>query len=156
MRGKDTQGKLRLQVVAGTYVVMLGFDMDEADCDGLLGFSVHRTSHDEDEAGYITGMKCFAATDPGFAPGARYSTDEQPVQSFQWADYSAKPGHRYTYRVTARKGSPAALTRFATASVTLTTEQIDGTHARCLFQPRHLRLARIFTPLRGTDPRRGR
>ena len=126
MRGQDVQGTLRLQAVAGTYVVMLGFDMDPADCDGLLGFSVHRTSHDEDEAGFITGMKCFAETDPGFPAGAHYSSWEQPVQSFQWADYSAKPGHRYTYRVTARKGAPAALTAFATASVTVTTEQIVG------------------------------
>lgn len=126
MRRTDKTGKLKLHAIAGTYVVMLGFDMAAADCAGLLGFSVHRTSHDEDEAAFITGMKCFAATDPGFAAGAHYSTDQHPVQSFQWADYSAKPGHRYTYRVTARKGTPAALTEFAKAQVTLTTEKESG------------------------------
>ncbi len=126
MRKVDTQGKLRLQAIAGTYVVMMGFDLDPGDCDGLLGFTVHRTSHDEDEAGYITGMKCFAATDPGFPTGSHYSTDKHPVQSFQWADYSAKPGHSYTYRVTARKGTPEALTEFATASVKIRTEKVAG------------------------------
>jgi len=127
MRVTDTTGKLRVQAIAGTYVVMLGFDMDEQDCKGLLGFSVHRTSHDEDEAGYIKGMKCFAETDPGFEAGAQYSTQQQPVQSFQWADYSAKPGQKYTYKIVARKGTPAKLTRFAQASVTVTTEKEIGT-----------------------------
>lgn len=126
MRITDVTGKLRLNVIAGTYVVMLGFDMDEPDCRDLLGFSIHRTSHDEDEAGYIKGMKCFWETDPGFPAGAQYSSRDQPFQSFQWADYAAKPGHRYTYRVTALKGRPDALTDFATASVTITTEAEVG------------------------------
>lgn len=122
MRQIDTSSPLRLNVIAGTYVVMLGFDMDVADCPGLLGFSIHRTSHDEDEAGYLSGMKCFSVTDPGFAAGTQYSSKKHPIQSFQWADYSAKPGHRYTYKVTALKGSPEALTDFASATVVITTE----------------------------------
>lgn len=129
MRVTDTNGPLRLHAIAGTYVVTLGFDMDAAACEGLLGFSIHRTSHDEDEAGFLTGMKCFAATDPGFGAGAQYSTNQHPIQSFQWADYSAKPGHRYTYRVTARKGTPRALTTFATATADITTEvEVGQTH----------------------------
>lgn len=127
MRASDVTGKLRVQAIAGTYVVLLGFDMDQQDCTGLLGFSVHRTSHDEDEAGYIKGMKCFAETDPGFEAGAQYSSNQQPIQSFQWADYSAKPGHRYTYRIIARKGTPGKLTKFAEASVSVTTEEEVGT-----------------------------
>jgi len=122
MRKTDTTGKLKLNVIAGTYVVMLGFDMDENDCAGLLGFSVHRTSHKEDEAGYMSGMKCFLVTDPGFAAGTLYSTRSHPIQSFQWADYSAKPGHDYTYRVSALKGEPSNLIEFATASVRIETE----------------------------------
>ena len=126
MRATDTSGPLRLNAIAGTYVVMLGFDMDLSDSDGLLGFSIHRTSHDENEAGFLRGMKCFAATDPGFEAGARYSTYDHPIQSFQWADYSAKPGHRYTYRVNARKGTPETLIDFATAIVDVTTESEVG------------------------------
>lgn len=129
MRVTDTSGALRLHAIAGTYVVMLGFDMDAAACRGLLGFSIHRTSLDEEEAGYLTGMKCFAATDPGFAAGAHYSSLQHPIQSFQWADYSAKPGHRYTYRVTARTGTPQALTDFASATVDITTEvEVGAVH----------------------------
>lgn len=122
MRVIDISGTLRLKAIAGTYVVMLGFDLDESNCTGLLGFAIHRTSHDENESGYLSGMKCFAETDPGFAAGAQYSSRQQPVQSFQWADYSAKPGHRYTYVVSALKGHPKALAEFAKASIDITTE----------------------------------
>lgn len=122
MRVTRSNGGLKVHAFAGTYVVMLGFDLPQADCAGLLGFSIHRTDHTENEAGYLEGMKAFAETDPGFPPGSHYSTRDHPVQSFQWADYSAKPGHRYTYTVTALKGAPAHLTPHAVAVVEITTE----------------------------------
>ena len=74
-------------------------------------------------------MKAFAATDPGFAAGSHYSTREHPIQSFQWADYSAKPGHRYTFTVTALKGTPQALTPHASTAVEVRTESPEtGDH----------------------------
>lgn len=78
-----------------------------------------------------TARTCLASrsTDPGFPPGAQYSTEQHPVQSFQWADYSAKPGHAYTYRILARKGSPQALTTHAEVVLKITTESPEnGTH----------------------------
>ena len=126
MRERVQQGPLSLHVIAGTHVVLLGFNVPEGECDGLLGFSIHRTDHTEHEAYFLEGMKVFAETDPGFPSGSTYSTDDHPIQSFQWADYSAKPGYRYTYKVTARKGTPATLTAFADASVTITTESPEG------------------------------
>lgn len=127
MRATRTSGNLRVHAVAGTYVVSFGFHMPKAACDGLLGFSVHRTDHTADEAAWITGTKVFEETDPGFpAEGARYSTFEHPVQSFQWADYTAKPGHRYTYRVLARKGTPRALVTSDEVRIPITTESPDN------------------------------
>ncbi len=41
-RCRTTAGGLKVHAVAGTYVVSLGFDLPEADCPGLLGFSIHR------------------------------------------------------------------------------------------------------------------
>ena len=67
-------------------------------------------------------MKAFAETDPGFPPGSQYSTRDHPIQSFQWADYSAKPGHYYTYTIAALKGSPANLTPHAQTALDVTTE----------------------------------
>ncbi len=122
MRITNSNDRLTVYAVAGTYVVLLGFDLPEGDCDGLLGFSIHRFDLTENEAGYLTAMKAFAETDPGFPTGSPYSTFDHPIQSFQWADYSAKPGHQYVYTVTARKGVPQALSFFAETAVSVTTE----------------------------------
>ena len=65
MRVTETSGNLKVHAVAGTYVVMFGWNLPEADCDGLLGFSLHRVSHDEQEANFLQAMKAFEATDPG-------------------------------------------------------------------------------------------
>ena len=143
MRERARQGGLSIHAIAGTYVVLLGFDLPEGDGEGLLGFSIHRTDHTENEAYFLEGMKAFAETDPGFPSGSSYSTDDHPIQSFQWADYTAKPGHRYTYTVTARKGTPAALTSFAQVSITITAESPEnGDHddtTRLLRVPDHSR-----------------
>jgi hypothetical protein len=88
---KENNG-LKVHVVAGTYVVLFGFDLPEADCEGLLGFSIQRTDHTENEAYFLSAPKAFAETDPGFPSGSLYSTRDHPIQSFQWADYSTKPG----------------------------------------------------------------
>lgn len=129
MRVVRRKGGLGVRAVAGTYVVLLGIDLPEAQCDGLRGFSIHRTDHTANEAGFLTGMKAFADTDPGFPAGAAYSTEEHPIQSFQWADYTAKPGHKYTYRVLARKGQPGALVTSAEVSIPIATESpASGIH----------------------------
>jgi phosphatidylserine/phosphatidylglycerophosphate/cardiolipin synthase-like enzyme len=126
MRKEKTNGGLKVHAVAGTYVVMLGFDLPEGDCNGLLGFSIHRTDHTENEAYYLPGMKAFTETDPGFPAGSLYSTKDQPIQSFQWADYTAKPGHKYTYTVTALKGTPANLTPHAETAIKIKTESPES------------------------------
>lgn len=122
MRVTESQDGLKVHVIAGTYVVMFGFDLAEAECDGLMGFSLHRTNHAEQEAKFLTAMKAFAATDPGFPAGAMYSTKDHPIQSFQWADYSAKPGHEYIYTISVLKGTPQNLTIHEQVSITITTE----------------------------------
>jgi phosphatidylserine/phosphatidylglycerophosphate/cardiolipin synthase-like enzyme len=129
MRVTKTNGGLKVNTVAGTYVVQFGFDLAEADCNGLLGFSIHRTDHTENEAFFLSAMKAFAETDPGFPAGSLYSTKDQPIQSFQWADYSAKPGHKYTYTITALKGTPAHLTPHAETVIDIITESPEsGNH----------------------------
>lgn len=102
--------------------MMLGFDLTPADCEGLMGFALYRTDHTEDERYYLRGLKSFAATDPGFRPGESYSTRDHPIQSFGWSDYSAKPGHEYTYRVEALSGPANHLEVARTVRVTVGTE----------------------------------
>ena len=126
MRRSDTTDQLRLQVIAGSHVVLLGIHLPEALCTNLLGFAIHRTDHDEQEANWLRGKKTFLATDPGFLPGATYSTREHPIQGFTWSDFAAKPNRRYTYRVVALTGTPAALVPDREVSVEVTTETGTG------------------------------
>lgn len=129
MRVLDMNNGFKVHAIAGTYVVLFGFDLQEADCGGLLGFSLHRTDHTENEAYYLSATKAFAETDPGFPSGSLYSTRDHPIQSFQWADYTAKPGHQYTYTFTAKKGTPANLTPHAEVVIDITTESPEsGNH----------------------------
>lgn len=126
MRVTETSGGLKVHAVAGTYVVLLGFDLPQNDCNGLLGFSIHREDHTEHEAGFLQAAKAFAETDPGLPSGAQYSTAQHPIQSFQWADYAAKPGHDYTYTIAALKGGPTNLVEHARTSVRITTENPEA------------------------------
>jgi phosphatidylserine/phosphatidylglycerophosphate/cardiolipin synthase-like enzyme len=126
MRKSKTTNEFKVNAIAGTYVVILAFDLPENKCEGLLGFSIHRFDHNENEAYYLEGMKAFAETDPGFPSGSLYSTKDHPIQSFQWADYSAKPGYTYTYTVTALKGSPTNLISIAQTEIEITTELVDA------------------------------
>ena len=68
----------------------------------------------------------FCETDPGLPPGAKYSTRQHPIQGFTWSDFSAKPGHEYTFRVVALKGPPHSLQPFAQVSVNVRTESPEG------------------------------
>ena len=126
MRVKDTSDHLTVQAIGGSHVVLLGWDFPREKCNGLLGFAIHRTDPTEGEAGWLRGLKTFQETDPGFLPGSTYSTREHPVQSFMWADYAAKPGRPYDYRVVALKGSPTALQPVAETEVQVRTESPEG------------------------------
>jgi phosphatidylserine/phosphatidylglycerophosphate/cardiolipin synthase-like enzyme len=117
MRVTNDKTELKVVAVSGTYVVILGFNLPQNLCQGLLGFSIHRVDHNENESYYLEGMKCFEETDPGFPAGSLYSTRDHPIQGFQWADYSAKPGYNYTYTVTALKGTPKVLTAYKSTAI---------------------------------------
>jgi hypothetical protein len=126
MRRKKTNESLSVRAIAGTNAVLLAMNYPKAKCKGLRGFAIHRTDHVEDEAYWLQGTKVFAATDPHLAPGTRVSTREHPIQDFGWADYSAKPGYTYTYRVLALKGEPADLEPVAEVAVKIATESPEG------------------------------
>lgn len=129
MRKAKTEDGFTLNVVAGMHVAILGMDLDEKDCDGLLGFSIHRTDYAEEEAYWLKGIKTFEETDPGFQAGSLYSTKLHPIQGFSWSDFTAKPGYEYTYRVQALKGDPKKLQVFKEVKVRIKMEsEEDGFH----------------------------
>lgn len=130
MRKREANEGVSLHAVAGTYVVLLGFDVTAERRTGLLGFAVHRVDHTEDEAYWLKGFRTFAATDPKPPPGSLVSTREHPVQGFNWGDYTAKPDHRYTYTVRPLYGSPTKLESGPEVSITVETSSPEkGTYA---------------------------
>ena len=106
MRKRRTSGGVTLNAIAGTHVVTLGLDLSEARRAGCLGFAIRREDHTEGERVWLRGLKTFQATDPQLGPGQSVSTRFHPVQAFQWADYTAKPEHDYTYAAFPVSGSP--------------------------------------------------
>jgi hypothetical protein len=87
---------LTVNAVARTHVVLLGIDLDEAKRPGCLGFAIQREDNTENERYWMSGMKTFKATDQELGPRGTVSSRKHPFQSFQWSDYSVKPGYDYT------------------------------------------------------------
>jgi phosphatidylserine/phosphatidylglycerophosphate/cardiolipin synthase-like enzyme len=107
-RVKSANGKLQVNVIAGTYVVLLGMRLTKAARRGIMGFAIHRTDHSrQDEGKWLEGMKVFKASRVDM--GSKVSTRDYPVQGFVWQDFTASPGKEYTYRVVALTGQPGAL-----------------------------------------------
>lgn len=130
MRKKRTANGLTVNAVAGSHVVLLGLDLADAQRKGCLGFALQREDHSDDERYWMKGMKTFEATDPGLGPGGQVSSREHPFQTFQWADYSAKPDYDYTYRVVPLYGAPGKMKEGDSVSVRITTEaEAGGPHS---------------------------
>lgn len=75
-------------------MVLLGFDLPEARCDGLLGFAIHRVDHTEDEAGYLTGMKCLRRPTLDSSRGRTSTTRDHPIQSLPMGGLLGEAGTR--------------------------------------------------------------
>jgi phosphatidylserine/phosphatidylglycerophosphate/cardiolipin synthase-like enzyme len=130
MRSRNKAGPLSAHAIAGTHVVLLGIDVPKKDTKGLLGFAIQRWDPTEDERYWLRGMKVFEETAEGIPAGTPVSLLEHPLQSFQWGDYTTKPGRSYEYRVVALYGKPKNLEIRHEVTVAVTTEPVDeGTHA---------------------------
>lgn len=128
MRVRTVAGGLTVNAVAGSYVVVLGLNVEDALRKGLRGFAIQREDKTEGETLWMKGTKTFASVEPHPVPGELFSSLEHPFQTFQWADYSAKPGYTYTYTVVAMTGKPGSLKQGTTVSITVTTENITDEH----------------------------
>ena len=126
MRNKEQKGDLTVQAIAGTHVVLLGIDLPETKCPGLLGFALRREDHTEGEKYWLSGYKTFASVEPSPPPGILYSTRQHPIQGFTWSDFSAKPEHDYTYEVFALRGTPGSPSESEKVAVDIGTESEHG------------------------------
>jgi hypothetical protein len=125
---------LKVRAIGGLHVVTLGWDFvegQEAKRQGLLGFAIEREELDHGqvtERYFLRGIKRFKFKDEGLPPGTPVPTSEHPIQSFQWGDYTAKPGVTYRYRVIPVYGKPklVELDEPSATKVEITTEAEEG------------------------------
>lgn len=126
MRTKTDPGPLTVQAIAGTHVVLLGMSVEEGDRKGLLGFTIERAA-EGGEKEPLPNFLLFEENDKGAS--SDHSSAENPFQAFQWSDYAAEPGRKYTYTVTAKYGKPTALKDGHSVEIEVETEDPDdGTH----------------------------
>ncbi|VIO79234.1 phospholipase D-like domain-containing protein [Bradyrhizobium ivorense] len=116
---------MRAQAIAGNHVVTIGVNMDQVETNDLLGFGFHRTDRTENEAYWLEGQKRFKISDPGLPPGTGVPTNKHPIQSFLWADFTAKGAHSYVYRVVAIRGTPDAPQEAESVELAVSTEGHD-------------------------------
>ena len=122
---RRVSGRVTVRAISGTHVVFLALNMKESDAKGLMGFAIQRTDLTDDETIWLRGNKTFAGIRPSTGIEDA-SSHEHPFQAFQWADYSAKPGYRYRYRVIPMYDSPGALREKAATGVTIDAEPLSG------------------------------
>lgn len=81
MRLQKSDNGLTAMATAGSYVVLVGWDMDEAVLRqrGILGFSLQRKRHEDGEIIWLGGMKSFEAVEPDPIPGELVSTFDHPL-----------------------------------------------------------------------------
>jgi phosphatidylserine/phosphatidylglycerophosphate/cardiolipin synthase-like enzyme len=106
MRATGQSTELKAAAYAGTYVVALAWDTldgKKPSRPDLLGYAIERAEFDnagtQIERYFLRGIKRFKDKDQGLAPGTPVPTSEHPIQSFHWADYTARAGAHYNYRI---------------------------------------------------------
>lgn len=130
MRKREQNNGITVNVIAGTYVVFFGLDIQSSIKKGFRGFAIKRKDHSDGEEVWLRGLKTFEATEPHPAPGETYSSFKHPIQGFQWADYTAKPGYNYTYTIVCMYGRPSSLEPRRQVEVEIQTEkEIGSTHS---------------------------
>ncbi|WP_199699202.1 hypothetical protein [Oleomonas cavernae] len=121
-----TKEGITINAVAGCHVVLLGFNITQAKRAGLRGFAIRRTDPTEQEVYWMKGVKTFRSVEAHPAAGEQFSSLHHPFQSFQWADYSAKPDRDYSYEIVPMYGEPGTLTKGKSVTVTVHTEPVEA------------------------------
>jgi len=124
MRASNSNGPLHVRALAGTYVVLMAFDLDEHARSGLRGFAIKRGIHGSPTpAAWLRGIKYFKDLVPNPKKGDEYLTRQHPIQSFLWSDYAAHPGTTYDVTVAALYGDIHSLDEKYTVTFQITTEK---------------------------------
>lgn len=108
---KSLSGAFRAKAIAGTHGVLIALDCDAPRTAGLLGFSIQREMLGSGKVNWLYSEKVFKSVVPNPKTfKGRRRTDQFPIQSYLWGDYSALPDTTYRFRIVPRFGTPGALT----------------------------------------------
>lgn len=124
-------GKFRARAIAGTRAIMLALDCDDDARSGLLGFAFRRQQVGADpKPKWLRSLKVFEKVIPNPDPDkGDYRTNEFPIQSFLWSDYTADPNTEYVFEIYPVCGQPGALQLQNKLTLTVRTEpEDDGKH----------------------------
>jgi phosphatidylserine/phosphatidylglycerophosphate/cardiolipin synthase-like enzyme len=125
MRFKSSLQKgYRIYAVSGVNTISFAIDFEKADTADLLGFAVERDDPKDNERYYMYGFKVFKELVPDPGEYMLVSTFDNPVQSFVWDDFTAKPEYEYTYYFYPVKGRPKKLIREKPVTITVKAEPL--------------------------------
>jgi phosphatidylserine/phosphatidylglycerophosphate/cardiolipin synthase-like enzyme len=113
--------------IAGTRAVLMAIDCDSQARKGLLGFAFRRRRIGQQPAPkWLRSLKVFESIVPNpDLDNGDYRTNEFPIQSFLWSDYTAEPGVKYEFEIYPVYGRPGALELGAKLELRITTEVED-------------------------------
>lgn len=139
--------------VTGVNTVSFAFLTTKATNKNLLGFAVERADPTEDEKYFMAGYKVFESVMPSPPPNVAVSTYDQPVQSFVWDDFTAKPDRDYTYNFYPLKGKPKNLDRSAEPlTITVHTEPLFTDDEHDVFFNRGVASSQAYERKFGSEP----
>jgi phosphatidylserine/phosphatidylglycerophosphate/cardiolipin synthase-like enzyme len=122
MKNRSDNGKISVNAIAGTAVVLLGLNAEESAAKGLLGFRIFKKEVGGEEYKPLYGGRTFE--------NANNHSQVDPIQSFMWGDYTVLPNTKYTYKVLPVYGTPVYQQDGDFIEVEISTEDTEGyTHA---------------------------
>jgi len=108
MRVTKSNAQISVKAISGLEVILLGFNIPEADKDRLLGFKI---------------MKAYGKKEYLLSDGRKFKgTEDSLVQDFLWGDYSVDPNRTYTYKISAVYGTPDNQEESEVIELEVTTE----------------------------------
>ncbi len=153
MRFKSQSPGGKLFAITGVNTVSFAVLATKKTKAGLLGFAVERVDPVADEQYFMTGFKVFASVIPHPDINTQVSTYDNPVQSFLWDDFTAKPDQDYEYRFYPVKGKPKKLKHDAAPLViNVRTEPLFSALPHDVFFNRGVASSQAYVRRYGTTP----
>lgn len=117
-------GDFEVRVVAGTRTILMALNCSDSRRKGLRGFAFHRKLNGAGEGKWLRSQKVFKSLvkDPKkLVDGKKqvFTTQDHPIQSFIWSDYTAEPGKTYEFRILPMYGKPGASKSAAADELTI-------------------------------------